>query len=267
MMMNKTQHKSVLKPRGYLCNRCNFTMFTCVRFTVTLTAEQSELITNPIQFDEDMKRTYDKARILRAQSLFGEVFGSSFKYGGNRLISRFDGIQGQAFSDGLAMHGQKYGDAGAAHFAIASDAATGGWTAYHVKTLGGRFTAHSEFYMASSLTQSWGEALQIIETKADWGIRGVPSDEDEQNVDHDDGAGYNPGGCDRCGNGCKYCCKGDWSDDDESCDGCFTGCPRCMSDYPESSDNDQELPEDSDDNQELPVDGMSRVRLDNDSDA
>jgi hypothetical protein len=209
-------------------------LFTCTRSPVNLTPEQAELITEPIEFDRDLKRTYRKDRIEQALRLFGEVFGSSFKNAGES-IWRCDDIQGQAFKDGLAMLGYEYGANGATHFAIASDG-HGGWTSYHIKTLGGQFTANADFYFASSLTQNWAEALQIIEDKADWGIRGVESDEYDAHVCHDDKSGWNPRGCNRCTSGCRYCAKGIWSKT-EPCEGCLTGCRRCMNDYPSDSDD------------------------------
>jgi hypothetical protein len=163
-------------------------LFTCTHFPVNLTTEQAELIANPIEF-HPFKQTYNRERVIQVEDLFSEIFGPS-------VFGCDDDIQEQAFKDGLGMLGQEYSDNGAAHFAIASDG-SGGYTAYHIKTLGGKFTAHAEFYFDSTLNQSWAEALQIIENKADWGIRGVASDVWDEQVRHDDG-------------------PGSWSDDDNS---------------------------------------------------
>ncbi len=176
---------------------------------MNLTPEQAELITEPIEFDWDLNRTYRKNRIDQALRLLGEVFGSSFENAGESVCGRCDDNQGQAFKDGLAMLGYEYGDHGATHFANASDG-HGVWTSYHIKTLGRQFTANADFYFASSLTQNWAEALQIIEDK-DWGIRGVDSDEYYARVCHDDKSRWNPRGCNRCTSGCRYCAKGIWS--------------------------------------------------------
>ncbi len=211
-------------------------LFTSVSFPVTLTSEQAELITTPVEFDSELKRTYKADRVKRAYHLFVHVFQdeASFK-------PCDDNLQPQVFKDALAMMGQSYDNKGAEHFAIVANSADNGFTAYHVKTLGGRFTAHAEFSLNSSLQTTWEEALQIVTDKSDWGIRGVPSDDDDEMVCHDDAGGYNPGGCNRCHNGCRYCAKGEWSDDEE-CMGCLTGCPACMSDY-SSDDEDSWYPQ------------------------
>jgi hypothetical protein len=209
----------------------------CTHFQVTLTAEEAELITNPIEFDPDLKRTYRKDRVRRAEALFSHVFGPAYK--------PKEWILGTVFTDGIGMLGQAYDLAGAEHFAIvrSSTGEDNGWTAYHVKTLGGRFTAYAD--ISTGPAWSWTDANQHIESKADWGIRGHSSDDDDERVCHDDGGGYNPGGCTLghrggCDNGCRYCAKGLWSDDSDSeqCTSCLTGCRHCMGDdYPDSDED------------------------------
>lgn len=215
-------------------------LYSCTHFQVTLTAEEAELITDPVEFDCDLKRTYRKDRVRGAEALFTRVFGPEYKS---------DEATGIVLTDGIGMLSQEYDQAGAEHFAIVST--NDGWTAYHVKTLGGRFTVYADIWAGPKW--SWHDANQHIETKADWGIRGVPSDVEDQMVCHDDGGGYNASGCSLghrggCAHGCRYCAKGLWSDDSdaEQCTGCLMGCRHCMGDdYPDSDEDSDD--EDSDD--------------------
>lgn len=214
---------------------CNNSLYTCTHFQVNLTTEEADLITNPVEFDYDLKRTYRKDRVRRAEALFTHVFGPAYKP---------NEAMGIVLTDGISMLGQEHDRAGAEHFAIVTN--SDGWTAYHVKTLGGRFTAYAD--ISAGPKWSWHDANQHIESKADWGIRGVRTDKDDASVCHDDGGGYNADGCSLghrggCDHGCRYCAKGLWSDDSdaEQCTGCLTGCRHCMGDdYPDSDDDDED---------------------------
>ena len=141
----------------------NNSLYTCTHFQVNLTAEEAKLIHDPVEFDYDLKRTYRKDRVRLAEALFSRVFGQEYKP---------DEAMGIVLTDGIGMLGQKYDLAGAEHFAIVPT--TDGWTAYHVKTLGGRYTAYAD--ISAGPKWSWHDADHQFKTKAEWGIRGVTTE-------------------------------------------------------------------------------------------
>lgn len=171
---------------------------------------QRGLFNLEIEFDCRRRRTYKQDVVNDVLEMFESAFGSRF--------DRNDYRSKKQLTDGLCIMGKENGPFGAEHFAIALDGnAESGFTAYHVKTDGGwGATIHGR--------KSLSEAMEYF--------RKCSTD----TYCHDDyeSDGYNPGGCEHCECGCRYCVyKRDWSDD-EQCTGCFHGCRYCWDQCPDN---------------------------------